>query len=217
MPGMDGLQVARAIRSDADLAGTCLVMMTSFHPAAADELREAGLAATLTKPVKQAQLLQCLSGVLGVDAPPDSAAPPPVEWPAPEEPSLTRGLILVVEDNHVNQRVAVAQLKKLGFRTQVASNGREALDALSATGFDVVLMDCQMPELDGYEATRAIRERETGRRSPIIAMTAHALEGERHRCLAAGMDDYLSKPIQLDALRAMLDRWAPPTIGDSAG
>jgi PAS domain S-box-containing protein len=211
MPGMDGLAVAHAIRADGTLGGTRLVMMTSLAPDASAALRDAGLAATLTKPVKQAQLLHCLAGVMGVDAPPQPAMPAPIDRAPDETPTLDRGLILVVEDNLVNQRVAVAQLSRLGYRTSVVGNGREAVDAVLGNGtrYDVVLMDCQMPEYDGYEATQAIRAAERGHRTPIIAMTAHALEGERERCLGVGMDDYLSKPIQLDGLRRMLDRWAP--------
>ena len=211
MPGMDGLAVAHAIRADRALGGTRLVMMTSLAPDASGALRDAGLAATLTKPVKQAQLLHCLAGVMGVDAPPQPAMPAPIDRAPDETPALDRGLILVVEDNLVNQRVAVAQLARLGYRTRVAGNGREAVDAVLGNGarYDIVLMDCQMPEYDGYEATQAIRAAERGHRTPIIAMTAHALEGERERCLGVGMDDYLSKPIQLDGLRRMLDRWTP--------
>ncbi|HEY8549320.1 MAG TPA: response regulator [Vicinamibacterales bacterium] len=208
MPEMNGLEVARAIRSDSGIADTCLVMMTSLHPAAAEELRAAGLQATLTKPVKQAQLLQCLTGLLGVDAPPAPNRPAAPRQP-PAEPVPDRGHVLVVEDNYVNQRVATAQLARLGFSADIVSNGREAVQAALSGRYDLVLMDCQMPELDGYAATQAIRARERGSRTIIIAMTAHALEGERDRCLRAGMDDYLSKPIQLDALRAMLDKWHP--------
>jgi two-component system sensor histidine kinase/response regulator len=212
MPGMDGLEVAYAIRADEAIARTPLVMMTSLAPEASDDLRAARLAATLTKPVKQAQLLQCLAAVMGVDAPPQPAAPAPIERPPDAELALDRGLVLVVEDNLVNQRVALAQLKRLGYRAQVAGNGREAARAVldGGTRFDVVLMDCQMPEFDGYEATQAIRAGERGTHTPIVAMTAHALDGERDKCLRAGMDDYLSKPIQLEGLRRMLERWGPP-------
>ena len=209
MPGMDGLEVAQAIRGDGSLGSPRLVMMTSLAPDASDTLRAAGLAATLTKPVKQAQLLDCLAGVMGIDAPPQPALPAPIVRPPADHRQLDRGLVLVVEDNLVNQRVAIAQLTRLGFRTRVAGNGREAVDAVLGrdAAYDVVLMDCQMPEYDGYEATQAIRAGERGRRTPIIAVTAHALQGEKDRCLQVGMDDYLSKPIQLDGLRQMLERW----------
>jgi two-component system sensor histidine kinase/response regulator len=213
MPGMDGLEVAQAIHADRGLGTPRLVMMTSLAPDASDALRAAGLAATLTKPVKQGQLLDCLAGVMGIHAPPPPALPAPIARAAVADPALDRGLVLVVEDNLVNQRVATAQLARLGFRTCVAGNGREAVEAVlgNGTAYDVVLMDCQMPEYDGYEATQAIRAGERGRRrTPIIAMTAHALQGEKDRCLQVGMDDYLSKPIQLEGLRQMLARWVRP-------
>ncbi len=211
MPGMDGLAVAHAIRADHRLGSPRLVMMTSLAPDATDDLRAAGLAATLTKPVKQGALLDCLAGVMGISAPPQAALPAPIARPPADLPQLDRGLVLIVEDNLVNQRVATAQLARLGFRTQVVGNGREAVEAVLEAGapFDIVLMDCQMPEYDGYEATQAIRAGERGRRTPIVAMTAHALQGEKDRCLRVGMDDYLSKPIQLDGLRQMLERWVP--------
>ncbi|MEO5822355.1 MAG: response regulator [Vicinamibacteraceae bacterium] len=211
MPGMDGLEVAQAIRADGGLGTPRLVMMTSLAPDASDDLRAAGLAATLTKPVKQGQLFDCLAGVMGIHAPPPPL-PAPVARAPVADPTLDRGLVLVVDDNLVNQRVALAQLARLGFRTRVAGNGREAVEAVLGNGmpYDVVLMDCQMPEYDGYEATQAIRAGERGRRTPIIAMTAHALQGDKDRCLQVGMDDYLSKPLQLEGLRQMLVRWVRP-------
>ena len=118
--------------------------------------------------------------------------------------------LLLAEDNLVNQRVALAVLKKLGLAAEVAANGREAVEAAQARRYDLILMDCQMPELDGYQATRAIREAEAPEaRATILAMTANAMEGDRERCLAAGMDDYLPKPVTLDALREALRRWLP--------
>jgi CheY-like chemotaxis protein len=122
------------------------------------------------------------------------------------------GRLLLVEDNPVNQKVALVNLKKLGFDVQVAGNGREALIALAGNRFDLILMDCQMPEMDGFEATRAIRQREeqsAARRVPIVALTANALEGDREQCISVGMDDYLTKPFKQEQLREVLDRWLP--------
>jgi CheY-like chemotaxis protein len=119
--------------------------------------------------------------------------------------------VLVVEDNAVNRMVAGAMLKRLGLQADMADNGAEALQALTVADYDLVLMDCRMPVMDGMEATRALRARESGeRRLPVIALTASAIAGERERCLAAGMDDYLAKPVRLEELAAALRRWLPP-------
>jgi CheY-like chemotaxis protein len=216
MPGMDGLELARAITADPLLARLPLVMLTSMAQRGHGMLmQQAGVAAYLTKPVRQSQLFDCLVAVLGTSATGEATPALPV---VPSEPCQTlaeseedsRPLLLVAEDNIVNQRVAVRLLEKLGYRVDVARNGREAVAALQATPYAAVLMDMQMPEMDGYTATAEIRRREgPSRHTIIIAMTAHALEGDRERCLAAGMDDYLSKPVQSSELRAVLKRWLP--------
>ena len=170
-----------------------------------------------SKPIRQSELIECLT-TLSPLATAVGAPPAPHRTVAggheatgetrPEaSPDSTRAL-LVVEDNVVNQRVAVHMLQRLGYRGDVAANGREALEALTRIPYAAVLMDCQMPDMDGFEATAAIRQREsTDRHTTIIAMTANALQGERERCLEAGMDDYISKPVQIEALREVLGRW----------
>jgi CheY-like chemotaxis protein len=135
--------------------------------------------------------------------------------PAPTDDAAHRSArVLVVEDNIANLKVAVRMVEKLGYRADVAANGNEALRVLGEVRYDAVLMDCHMPEMDGFEATRAIRQGEPeGRHTPVIAMTANALSGDRERCLAAGMDDYITKPIKLHVIAAVLERWLTPGRG----
>jgi CheY-like chemotaxis protein len=216
MPGMDGLMLARAIKADPALAAVPLVLLTSCgQRLTAEERQQAGLAASLVKPVKQSELFNCLTNVMIAARLRPSVAPAPcAPSPLPTQPvPLVPLRILVAEDNAVNQHLAVRLLQKLGYTADVAANGLEVLAALERIHHNVIFMDCHMPELDGYEATRRIREWESGQGparagqpSRIIAMTANAMPGDREKCLAVGMDDYLSKPVQLDDLRAALDR-----------
>ena len=213
MPEMDGLDLARAVKSDPAIAGTRLVLLTSLGLlTSADDLRATGIEVCLSKPVRQSRLLDALAGVLGGASAPASRVP---RLAAPGRPRAHRLRVLVAEDNVINQKVALRQLRKLGFTADAVANGLEVLEALQRIPYDVVLMDCQMPELDGYEATRRIRaqEAEAARHSPtakphvhIIAMTASAMQGDRDKCLAAGMDDYLSKPVREAELDAVLAR-----------
>ncbi len=212
MPGMDGLELAAAISADPVLAGLELVLLTSVPDVSAEEARAVGISVRLTKPVQLSRLHGVLQNLDQVRARPRSSASVPVPV---AEVALggTRGHVLVVEDNHVNQLVAVGILEYLGFSTEVAGNGIEALASLARTPVVAVLMDCQMPEMDGYEATVELRRIEgTGAHTPVIAMTAGVSDGIRERCLAAGMDDYISKPVSPTELDDALARWLPATL-----
>jgi two-component system sensor histidine kinase/response regulator len=214
MPAMDGLELARAIRGEPALASLPLVLFTSWAVrGSAEAARQAGISAYLTKPVRQSQLYDALAMVMGGGS---DAVPLVTRHTLSEERARSRPRLLVVEDNQVNQKVAVGMLAKLGYRADVAANGIEALDAVARFDYGAVLMDCQMPEMDGYAATAEIRAREDGAvHLPIIAMTAAAMKGERERCLAAGMDDYVSKPVSVDELENALRRWIGP--GEEVG
>jgi len=213
MPEMDGFTLLAQIRRDPSLADITAIMLTSGDRAEdTARCQELNVAQRLMKPVKQSELYDAVLDALGIAPLPPAAAE---EQPAalPETRPLR---ILLAEDSLVNQRLAMGLLERHGHRVTIANNGREALDLSAGDNFDVILMDVQMPELDGLEATRQIRQREQGgpRRVPIIAMTAHALKGDRERCLAAGMDEYVSKPVRerqlLTALRAALGDEVPP-------
>ena len=201
----------RAIKADPSLAPVRLVLLTSVAlRGQAARARQAGVAGYLSKPVRQAQLFDCLATVMG--APPDVEPTRPLitRHSLAEARGQARPRVLVAEDNAINQKVAVRLLEKLGYRADVVANGAEAVAAVAQIPYAAVLMDCQMPEMDGFAATTVIRARRGERsRIPIIAMTANALQGDRERCLAAGMDDYVSKPVQLAALETALERWIP--------
>ena len=205
MPRMDGIALARAIRSDPLLAAMPLIMLSSVGR---DEraAREAGIAGCLTRPIRQSQLFDSLVSAMAGTTPATTVREAPVT-------ANLQAHVLLVEDNTVNQELALHMLEVLGCRAVVANHGGEALEALERTAFDLVFMDCQMPEMDGFEATAEIRRREAvqtkGRRIPIVALTAGAVEGDREKCLAVGMDDYVTKPFSLDQLERVLRRWLP--------
>jgi len=214
MPGMTGLDVARAIRAETDIAQPHLVILTSmgFSPDPEEEAR-LEIAGRLTKPVRKSELRRALTC-----APDGSALNPAtrLSQQRPPDPNAGRfhARILVAEDNDVNAEVTTAMLEALGCEVHLAVNGQLAIERLEAGTYDLVLMDCQMPVVDGFEATRRIRESETaaaaGRnvdRMPIIAVTAHAMQGDREKCLAAGMDEYLTKPFTKDEMRKVLALW----------
>ncbi|MCC7372131.1 MAG: GAF domain-containing protein [Chloroflexi bacterium] len=214
MPATNGLDLARQIKLDHRLSALPLVMLTSIGaPGTIDALHQSGISVALTKPVRQPQLLDAVAIALKSRAARSFGLRRlggAVDGPGQHDRTASRPCILVAEDNAVNQRVAVRMLERLGYRADVVSDGREAIQSSQRQPYAAILMDCQMPDVDGFEATAAIREHETsGHRTPIIAMTASAMQGDRERCLTAGMDDYLSKPVQIDALRAALERWAP--------
>jgi nitrogen fixation negative regulator NifL len=216
MPGMDGVMLARAIKADPDLRATLLVMLTSLgRPDDTTRLREAGVFACLLKPVRQSKLWDALAEAWGAHT--RQSPVQPLTHTASARPRSAgktdrkaHSRVLVVDDNTTNQKVARLMLENLGCRVDVAANGHEAVDMLALLPYDVVFMDCEMPEMDGYEATAEIRRRHAdARHVPVVAMTAKAIQGDRDRCLEAGMDDYISKPVRLEDLEAALARWIP--------
>jgi signal transduction histidine kinase/CheY-like chemotaxis protein/HPt (histidine-containing phosphotransfer) domain-containing protein len=227
MPSMDGAELARRISAD-DRVAAPMVLLTSIVDQTREELVAAGIRAWLPKPLRQSNLLETLLQVLR-DSAPNTSLAQAVTGPASDATSISirikKGIrVLIAEDNEANQEVLLGISEHLGIESTIVDNGRAAFEALANDhAFDVVLMDCQMPEMDGYTATRAIREREAreGRlRVPIIAVTAHAMQGEREKVLEAGMDDYMTKPVDMEALRRKLERWArsiPPEPGSGSG
>jgi two-component system, sensor histidine kinase and response regulator len=208
MPGMDGLQLASAIQRQPELAATPLVMLTSTASNLADpERRASGILRFLNKPIRRADLLRVLCSILAPAAPRIDAS---TAVSVDSGPSVQRR-VLVVEDNPTNQQVVNAMLRRLGVQVTLASNGQEAVELVQKHDFDLVLMDCQMPVMDGYQATAAIRRLPLGRGEhlPIAAVTANALQGDEQNCLEAGMNDFLPKPFKLAQLQALLARWLP--------
>ena len=205
MPDMDGLALASNIRSRRTTASLPIVLLTSTAVrGAADAARQVGIDAFLPKPVRQSQLFDAIATVLGSTELPTMVT----RHTLAESRARRQPRVLVAEDNPVNQQVVAAMLAKLGYRADIVGNGAEAIDAIGRRPYGAVLMDCQMPEMDGYAATSQIRTTEApGTRLPIIALTAGAMAGEREKCFAAGMDDYLTKPINVALLERTLRRW----------
>ena len=238
MPEMNGLELAGKIRALTTNHPFPLVLLTSIgRRGDGRQAQEAGFSGFVTKPIRKSQLFNCIATVIGLAHPDNEIRPAPLitTHKLNEIAVQTSSKILVVDDHSVNQQLAVLLLNRLGYRAEVAADGKEAMAAVTQRTFDVILMDCHMPEMDGYEATRAIRAREnkgdsrqetnpsfsashhpslqTPSRVPIIAMTANAMKGDKEKCLEAGMDDYLTKPIQREELANALKKWLP-TAGE---
>ena len=230
MPGMDGFALARAIKADPHLADVKLMLLTSVGQRGdGASARQAGFGAYLTKPIRKNQLYEGLTMLMGESeetAVVDSA--PLVTRHSLKDHQQRKGArILVADDHRVNQELALLMLERLGYRADVVANGAEAVEAYSKIPYSLIFMDCQMPEMDGYEATKEIRRRESSDEVggtndgsprtmpvPIIAMTANAMEGDRKKCLDAGMDDYISKPVKPQQLAEIMDKWLPDTGSD---
>ena len=204
MPGDDGFQFVQRLREKGEVMPPVLMLVNSGRPGDVDRCAQFGVAGYLLKPVKPRELLVALDHVMRAEEVPREQPVGTDDWDAPKTPLH----ILLAEDSLVNQKLAVALLERHGHSVRVAGTGREALDAVQEDAFDIVLMDVQMPEMDGLETTRRIRQLEAGgsHRLPIVAMTAHAMKGDKQRCLDAGMDDYISKPIRAVGLYQTIAR-----------
>lgn len=213
LPDLDATSLSKAIRNDTSLDNLKIIVMTNLGERLQEESRKGVIDAVINKPVRQVRLCHAIAQVT------HRTSVTPIEDKAPDllvTDSAAPNRILIAEDNIINQKVVVYMANKLGLRADVAANGLEAIEALSRIPYDLVLMDCQMPEMGGFEATGEIRRREkisaTTQRTPIIAMTANAMPGDREKCIASGMDDYLPKPVKLEELSAMLERWLPERL-----
>jgi two-component system sensor histidine kinase/response regulator len=217
MPEMDGFTLADSIKKDPDLVGASIMMLTSAgHLGDAARCRELGISGYLVKPIRQGELLDSICRILQ-KSPKETIEPLVTRHSLRETKSRSR--VLLAEDNPVNRMLAVRLLEKRGYVVTVAEDGRAAVAAIERESFDIVLMDVQMPEMDGFEATTAIRQREKliGGHIPIIAMTAHALKGDEDRCLSAGMDGYVSKPIRVHELFTTIETVMGKCSGRNAG
>ncbi len=210
MPGMQGQELTRQIKADPEISEVKVILMTTRRQKGLQDARRIGISGVVAKPVRQSLLFDCISTITKptLVSVPGAAVP----RPQPEAVRCPGGRILVAEDNRANQQVAVGMLERLGCEVDVVSTGRDALEAAARTPYDLILMDCQMPEMDGYQATAQIRGLENGEAHiPIIAMTANVQDGDSEKCLRCGMDDYMAKPLKLDILREKLQRWLTST------
>jgi CheY-like chemotaxis protein len=225
MPVMDGFAFVEALQGSPYISRSAIVMLTSAEHRGDKVLsRQFGVSAYLSKPIRREELRRALIAALADLNPAAKPSPQaPVEpelkgdaWAEPAKPAAASLRILLTEDNLINQRVASTLLHREGHEVFIANNGLEALRALEERSFDLILMDVQMPQMDGLEATAAIRRREkaSGTRIPIIAMTAHAMADDRERCLAAGMDSYVSKPIDIHTLLETIEQWCPRSVAE---
>jgi len=218
MPKMDGLDVAKKITADPMIAGVPMIMLSSVcHSEKSEVLRAAGILRYLTKPARQSELYDCIADVMQPDSETLSSETDRPTQTSASDFQQQGSSILLVEDNGVNREVARGMLENLGLQVSCSGNGLEALECLESSDFDLVLMDCQMPDMDGFAATREIREREAHheipQRTPVIALTANAMSGDRERCIDAGMDDYLSKPLSQSQLANVLSKWLTQATG----
>ena len=217
MPAMDGFLLARAIKNNPATAPAHLIMLTSLGDTLeSKEMEKAGIEACVAKPVKDSRLFDTIAAVVGGHASPPRQKRHTITRPMkpPADPDGKPVRILLAEDNVINQKVALKMLRGLGHGADVANNGLEVLAALERRLYDLVLMDCQMPELDGYDTTRRIRAQASLSSVRIVALTANSMSGENQKCLEVGMDDYLSKPVRLEPLREILIRWMPSEPGN---
>jgi len=228
LPDGDGLELSRRLHADPALRGTHRMLLVSRSGSrVADSARDAGFAGTLSKPVRPGNLVKALRHAGETNAVVKSTSPLPPEYergtpeaaarpkprPAKPKPEPKGPRVLLAEDNPVNARLAQAQLAKLGCRVDVVADGALAVEAALRTQYALILMDCQMPNMDGYEASHEIRRKESwGRQTPIVALTAHAMQGDRQKALDAGMDDYLTKPASQDTLREVIQRWTKTKV-----
>ncbi|MBM4044255.1 MAG: response regulator [Planctomycetes bacterium] len=221
MPETDGEALGAAIKADESLRNTRLILLSSVGQANSQALKRAGIATCLTKPVRQSELYEAILAVMGIDVPKNDRPAQPVAARVSLPSAAKR--VLLVEDNEINREVAMEILASLGLRCDCAVNGKQAVEMATSQSYDLVLMDCQMPEMDGFETSMLIRVAEQrgsqgrpARRVPIVALTANAMKGDRERCLAAGMDDYLAKPLDPERVAALIRKWLSPSTAPKA-